>query len=125
VAAARRVARAMPDARFVFVGEGALGVEGSPFHVLGPLPNHEVLALYPVADVVAVPSVIPDSLSRVILEAMAAGRPVVGTRVGGTPELVSHGETGLLVERGDTRGLSVVNISPLPRRWPRPWAASS
>ena len=42
---------------------------------------------------------IPDALSRVILEAMAAGRPVVATRVGGTPELVIDGKTGLLVER--------------------------
>ena len=66
---------------------------------LGPLPNPEVLALYPLAEVVVVPSVIPEALSRVILEAMAAGRPVVATRVGGTPELVLDGKTGLLVER--------------------------
>ena len=42
---------------------------------------------------------IPDALSRVILEAMAAGRPVVATRVGGTPELVIDRQTGILVER--------------------------
>ena len=42
---------------------------------LGPLPNAEVLALYPGAEVVVVPSVIPDAFSRVVLEAMAAGRP--------------------------------------------------
>ncbi|MBI2014573.1 MAG: glycosyltransferase [Candidatus Rokubacteria bacterium] len=73
---------------------------------LGPLPNADVLALYPVADVVVVPSVVPDALSRVILEAMTAGRPVVGTRVGGTPELVLDGVTGLLVEREDPEGLA-------------------
>jgi glycosyltransferase involved in cell wall biosynthesis len=106
VAAARRLAPSMPDVRFVFVGEGRLGADGEPFRVLGPLPNLEALALYPAADVVAVPSVIPDSLSRVVLEAMAAGRPVVATRVGGMPELVRHGETGLLVERGDVDALA-------------------
>jgi len=42
----------------------------------------------------------------VILEAMAASRPVVGTRVGGTPELVIHDVTGLLVERGDRKELA-------------------
>jgi glycosyltransferase involved in cell wall biosynthesis len=104
-AAAVRVAQAVPDAEFLFVGDGTLP-PGAPGRRLGPLPNREVLALYPLADVVVVPSVIPDALSRVILEAMAAGRPVVATRVGGTPELVVDGQTGLLVERGSVDGLA-------------------
>ena len=113
VAAARRVAPAMPEVRFVFVGEGELsGVE--PFiRRLGPLPNRDVQALYPLADVVVVPSVIPDALSRVIVEAMAAGRPVIATRVGGTPELVLDGKTGLLVERNDPDGLAAALLSLL------------
>jgi glycosyltransferase involved in cell wall biosynthesis len=113
VAAAGRVAAALPDARFVFVGEGALGDDAPHLRVLGPLPNREVLALYPLAEVVVVPSVIPDSLSRVILEAMSAGRPVIATRVGGTPELVLHGQTGLLVERGDREGLAAALLALL------------
>ncbi len=99
VRAAREVVCDAPDATFVFVGDGPLDRGDPHVRCLGPLPNHEVLALYPLADVVVVPSVIPDALSRVILEAMAAGRPVVATRVGGTPELVIDGKTGLLVER--------------------------
>jgi glycosyltransferase involved in cell wall biosynthesis len=107
------VAASLPDVRFVFVGEGALGAGDPHLRVLGPLPNREVLALYPIAEVVVVPSVIPDSLSRVILEAMSAGRPVIATRVGGTPELVLHGKTGLLVERGDREGLAAALASIL------------
>jgi glycosyltransferase involved in cell wall biosynthesis len=42
----------------------------------------------------------------VLLEAMRLGRPVVATRVGGTPEAVADGVTGILVERGDPDGLS-------------------
>jgi glycosyltransferase involved in cell wall biosynthesis len=104
--AARRVAPSMPGVLFVLAGEGD-DVTAEPFiRHLGPLPNRDVLALYPLADVVVVPSVIPDALSRVILEAMAAGRPVIATRVGGTPELVLDGKTGLLVERGDPEGLA-------------------
>lgn len=99
VDAAGDVIRKVPTAVFLFVGDGSLGAVGPHIRVLGPLPNDEVLALYGVADVVVVPSVIPDALSRVILEAMAAGRPVVATGVGGTPELVIDGQTGLLVAR--------------------------
>jgi len=113
VAAARRVAAALPDARFVFAGEGAPGADEPHLRVLGPLPHREVLALYPIAEVVVVPSVIPDALSRVILEAMSAGRPVIATRVGGTPELVLHDETGLLVERGDRQGLAAALVALL------------
>ncbi len=42
-----------------------------------------------------------EGMPNVVLEAMAAARPVVATRVGGVPELVASGETGLLVEPGD------------------------
>ncbi|HYB44423.1 MAG TPA: glycosyltransferase family 4 protein [Candidatus Methylomirabilis sp.] len=110
--AARRVVSALPDVRFVVAGEGELPAE--PFlRRLGPLPNRDVHALYPLADVVVVPSVIPDALSRVILEAMSAARPVVATRVGGTPELILDGKTGLLVERGDPEGLAAAILSLL------------
>jgi spore coat protein SA len=105
-AAARRVAPEIPDALFVFVGEGDLRVDAPFIRCLGPLDHREVQALYPLADVVVVPSVIPDAFSRVILEAMAAGCPVIATRVGGTPELVVDGKTGLLVERNDPEGLA-------------------
>jgi glycosyltransferase involved in cell wall biosynthesis len=49
----------------------------------------------------------------VILEAMAADRPVIGTRVGGTPELIREGKTGLLVERNDPDGLARAIVSIL------------
>ena len=89
----------VPEAVFLFVGEGELPPAGPHVRVLGARPNAEVQTLYPLADVVVVPSVVPDALSRVILEAMAAGRPVITTRVGGSPELVIDGVTGLLVDR--------------------------
>ena len=106
LAAARRVAPACPDVLFVLAGEGDVAPADPFVRHLGPLANRDVLALYPLADVVVVPSVIPDALSRVILEAMSAGRPVVATRVGGTPELVLDGKTGLLVGRHDPDGLA-------------------
>jgi glycosyltransferase involved in cell wall biosynthesis len=106
LAASDLVVARIPDAVFLFAGDGALEAPGAHIRRLGSLPNRDVLALYPLADAVVVPSVIPDALSRVILEAMAAARAVVATRVGGTPELIEDGKTGLLVERNDPEALA-------------------
>lgn len=74
----------------------------------------EVLGLAPQAPVVgAVAWLAPEKVLRVllglplfVLKAMSAGRPVIGTRVGGIPEEVLDGETGLLVPPGDGPSLA-------------------
>ena len=58
----------------------------------------------------------------VILEAMAAGLPVVSTRVGDAPSMVLEGETGLLVDAGDARQLATAmnrlqSMGPEARVW--------
>jgi glycosyltransferase involved in cell wall biosynthesis len=58
------------------------------------------------SDAVAIPSLRPEPLGQVALEAAWAGRPVVGSAHGGLPELVRDGETGLLVEPGDPAALA-------------------
>jgi glycosyltransferase involved in cell wall biosynthesis len=82
-------------------------------HVAGLLPQAELFALYRAADVIVVPSVWPEPLSRVLLEAMRMARPVVATAVGGTPEAVEHGVTGLLVPRLDPEALAKAVIELL------------
>jgi glycosyltransferase involved in cell wall biosynthesis len=59
-----------------------------------------------------------EGLPNVVLEAMAAGAPVVATRVGGTPELVLHGETGLLVDSGSPQHAAegICELLSSPRR---------
>ena len=69
---------------------------------LGPLPFDQVLNRYAAADIFVLPSVVAASGGRdvtpnVLLEAMAMSLPVVSTNMTGIPELVTHGESGLLV----------------------------
>jgi glycosyltransferase involved in cell wall biosynthesis len=72
---------------------------------LGDVPHSEIGGLFRAADVVAVPSVRDekgnvDGLPNVLLEAMAAARPIVATRIAGIPDVVDDGENGLLVAAG-------------------------
>lgn len=52
------------------------------------------------------PSVGPEACATVIMEAMASGKAVVATDIGGMPDIVDHGETGLLVPSGDAHALA-------------------
>ena len=57
-------------------------------------------------DIVVLPSLFGEGLPIAILEAMAMGRPVIATPVGGIPEIIRDGETGLLVEPRDSLALA-------------------
>src|SRR5207302_10481693 len=57
-------------------------------------------------DVLVLPSIRAEAMSQVIPQALAVGTPVVGTTVGGTPELVRDGETGRLVPPADAAALA-------------------
>jgi starch synthase len=71
---------------------------------LGAVPYDQIPALYDKLDVFALPSY-TEGLPRVILEAQATATPVIATRVGGIPEIVEDGETGLLCEAGQPNSL--------------------
>jgi glycosyltransferase involved in cell wall biosynthesis len=68
----------------------------------GWLDGDELAAAYHLADVVTMPSIIMDTFGMVNLEAMAAGKPVIATCFGGSPEVVADGETGYVVNPFDT-----------------------
>ena len=102
--AAVQVLKTLPDARFLVVGDGplrpeleeltrSLGID-KVVHFLGH--QSDVFGLLAISDVVALPS-LNEGLPYVLLEALALSRPVVATPVGGIPEVISHGETGLIV----------------------------
>ncbi len=73
------------------------------FHLLGDHPNP--LEVYPEFDVFALPAHW-EGCARTLLEAMLHGRPIVTTDGGGNPEVIRHGETGLVVPVGDSMKLA-------------------
>jgi L-malate glycosyltransferase len=105
VAAVARIRRRVPAVRAVIVGDGdersalAAAIHDSGCEGVISLIGFrsDARALLPALDVFVNCS-ISEGISLTILEAMAAGVPVVATRVGGTPEIVVDGRTGLLVE---------------------------
>jgi glycosyltransferase involved in cell wall biosynthesis len=75
---------------------------GNKARFLGAVPNAEMHRLYAAADIGVLPS-LKEATSITGLESMACGLPLVGTRVGGIPDLIDHDVTGLLAEPGDPR----------------------
>jgi glycosyltransferase involved in cell wall biosynthesis len=74
--------------------------------LLGAQAHSEVLRYFRSARMVLVPSLWADACPTVVLEAMAAGRPVIAAASGGIVDLVVDGETGLLVPPGDVSALA-------------------
>ena len=66
----------------------------------------DVMAWLGISDVCLLPSLFREGLSLALIEAMAAGLPVIGTRIGGIPEVIADGENGLLVPPGNTEALT-------------------
>ncbi|HEY3384448.1 MAG TPA: glycosyltransferase family 4 protein [Vicinamibacterales bacterium] len=126
VEAAALVTAAMPEARFVILGDGelrsALEQQIKQAHlgqhvILGGF-RMDVLALLKGLDLFVMSSV-TEGLGTSLLDAMAAGRAIVGTTAGGIPEVVAHGETGLLVPPRDGRAMADAILTLLrdqPRR---------
>jgi glycosyltransferase involved in cell wall biosynthesis len=117
------VARSCPGARLVLAGQGeqrsALEAQAA---AAGISPIVEFLGFVPdvrpvlaAADVFAMPS-LSEGLGVAALEAMAMAKPVVATNVGGLPESVAGGETGLIVPAGDADALAEALVALLSDR---------
>jgi glycosyltransferase involved in cell wall biosynthesis len=90
---------------------GRLGIEGS-VRFRGFIPHEHMPEEYSNADLFVFPSR-RESFGLVLVEAMAAGLPMVSTRVGAIPEVVEDGKTGLLVPPGDPEKFAQAVISLL------------
>jgi glycosyltransferase involved in cell wall biosynthesis len=118
--AAVKVRAALPNVQFLIVGDGErrqeletlseqLGLTGS-LRFLGW--RRDLVRLYADLDVVALTS-LNEGSPVVLIEALASARPVVSTAVGGVPEVVVHGETGLTVPVSDVPALAEATLTLL------------
>ena len=102
-----------PEAALVFVGKGDLDLDlrtqALQVNANGRVKflgwREDINEIIPVFDMLVLPS-LNEGMGRVLVEAMAAGKPVVASRVGGIPDLVQHGETGYLVPPADEKALA-------------------
>ncbi len=112
--ASRFVADALPEARFLVVGGGpleeelrreihALDLEGRAL-LLGA--RRDVPQLLAAFDVSVLSSTDVETLPMAFLESMAAGLPLIGTAIGGVPELIDEGVNGRLIRPRDAQGLA-------------------
>jgi glycosyltransferase involved in cell wall biosynthesis len=101
---------AIPNARLALVGDGPYRQElerifaGTPTHFVGYLQGEDLAAAFASSDAFMFPSR-TETLGLVLLEAMAAGCPVVAARSGGIPDIVTDGVNGYLFDPSDTNGL--------------------
>ena len=104
-------------ARLLLIGDGPLRLEaiqlldGNGLTDKAWLPGErdDIADILRCLDLFALPSK-AEGISNTILEAMASGLPIIATNVGGNPELVVDGETGLLVEKEDVAAMSVAML---------------
>ena len=105
----RPVLETIPDARLALVGDGPHRARleehfaGLPVHFVGYLAGEELAAAYASGDAFVFPSS-TETLGLVLLEAMAAGCPVVGANRGGIPDIVTDGVNGCLYEPDGSDG---------------------
>jgi glycosyltransferase involved in cell wall biosynthesis len=107
LSAAAAVLAEVPDAKLVFIGEGPARAEwealaaqlGIASQVLFAGQRADMPAVYASLDMVVLPS-LQEAMPMCLLEALAAAKPVIGTRVGAVPKVIVPGVTGLLVEPG-------------------------
>jgi glycosyltransferase involved in cell wall biosynthesis len=110
-----RILQKHPEAVFFIVGDGpikedlmaqtdSLGINKNVFFT-GTLRGQQLVDIYSASDIIAVPSVV-EPFGNISLEAMAMSKPVVASSVGGIPEAVTDGETGILVPPADPEKLA-------------------
>ena len=85
---------------------------GHSIKMTGPLPSADVASLMQEAQILCLPSH-GEGMPNCVMEALASGLPVVATKVGGIPDIIQTGVSGILVDKGDVRSLAAALVSLL------------
>jgi glycosyltransferase involved in cell wall biosynthesis len=104
-AACARLWQKRQDFQLVATGDPAGRIDVMT-RLTGWVSQADLPRYYHDADIIAVPTIAQEGLSRTSVEAMAAARPVVASRIGGLPYTVADGATGFLCEAGDPGDLA-------------------
>ena len=139
--AAAKIGQALPEARFLIVGDVIYQTEGHETYkkdlevlcsdlglgekVIFTGFRYDIPEVIAALDVVAHASSQPEPFGRVLIEAMAMGKPVVATNLGGVPEVVKDGETGLLVPPRDSEALAEASIKLLKDKQFASWLGAN
>ncbi len=115
---------AVPQARFLVAGTGPLAAQitrecaerGVQLEMLGERPNDEVMALMRAADALIFPARWEEPLTRTLLEAGSVGLPAVALAVGGNPDIIIDGVTGLLAAEPAGLGPALASLLADPSR---------
>jgi glycosyltransferase involved in cell wall biosynthesis len=115
----------LPEAKLVLIGDGVMRAESAAWAlrsppgavtVLGPLPQTKVAEWMGACDVLSLPSW-AEGMPNVVWEALASGRPVVASSVGGVPDVLGDGRAGILVPPRDARALAEALFAALRQSW--------
>jgi len=123
--AAKEILDIVNDLRFLIIGDGRLRKPledkseklGIKKQVIFMGQRKDIPELLMAMDIFVLPS-IKEGLPMALLEAMAAKRPVIATRVGGIPKVIENRDTGILVEPKDIKGLrdAIIDLINDPKR---------
>lgn len=120
------IKKKIPNAKLTILGEGEeknklietsekLKLKNIKF--IGKVPNDQVQKFYKDSNIVIIPSIWMENSPMVAYEAMATGRPIIGSNIGGIPELVKDGKNGLLFEprNSDELAYKIIKVLNNPK----------
>lgn len=126
IEAMKKIHDLYPDVLCIIVGSGELYAKEQGLidqlgvsdcvRMIGGKPHEEIPLWMNACDVFVLPS-LNEGNPTVLVECLGCGKPFIGTRVGGIPEMISSDEYGLLCEPEDVQGLFRCLVDALDRKW--------